>query len=394
MKIISLLLFLYLVLFPFGQLTRLPLEFSGLPEVHLYLTDIFVFFLLCSWGIWRFLVVRKKYSLPSLAIPIFSFSLICLLSLGLATPLFSNREVMVAGLYLLRWVIYAGLYFVMVDISPRFKWLNRRHMACFLVVIGVMLAIFGLVQYLLWPDLKPLEALEWDPHNQRVVSTFLDPGFTGLILVLTLILIIVLSWQKKIKKPWAMAGLITYIALALTYSRSSYLAFFVGMGVITLVKKAPKFFLAVLLLGLGTFFVLPRPAGEGGKLERTYSIEARFKNWQQTIAIARDHPFLGVGFNTYRYVQEEYGFLDEEKWQVSHSGAGADSSLLFVLATTGLLGLIAYLWIWVKAISSTRRSLIIVVSLAAVFTHALFLNSLFYSWVMAWLWLLLATECS
>lgn len=390
MKIVNALLFGYLILFPFGQLTRLPLSLAGAPEIHVYLIDLIVAGLVGSWLGWK-LVKRSKFILPPLAKPIFFFSLIAFLSLVFNAPLLTNREVVVSSLYLFRWMAYAGIYFVIIDVRKYFNELKWDSISRYLLVVGVAVAVFGLIQYVLWPDLRPLETLAWDPHFYRVVSTFLDPGFTGLILVLTLILLIIIYWQKFLKKKSLFTlhyslFTILYIALALTYSRSSYLAYFVGMGVIAWRKKALKFFLTVLLLGIVTLLVLPRPAGEGGKLGRTYSIEARIENWKHALIIARYHPLVGVGFNAYRFAQKDYGFLEKDEWQVTHAGAGADSSLLFVFATTGILGLFAYLWLWLRILQT--KKLIILASAVALLTHSLFLNSLFYPWVMAWMWIL------
>lgn len=387
-KIIATLLFCYLVLFPFGQLSRLPLSLINFPEVHVYLSDLVIAVLVFCWLGWR-LLKKDKFILPPLAKPIFLFLIFSILSLIFNTPLLSNREVIVAGLYLIRWLIYAGLYFVIFDLQKIFKKLKWDSFWRLLLAIGVLVAIFGLIQYLLWPDLRPLEVLEWDPHYYRVVSTFLDPGFTGLILALTLILNVILGWEEKDKRVWIVVGLITYLALALTYSRSSYLAYLIGMGVIAWRKKVPRFFLTVILLGVVTLLILPRPAGEGGKLGRRYTIEARIVNWQNTLTVARDHSLFGVGFNAYRYAQRDYGFLEKEKWQATHAGAGADSSLLFILATTGIFGLIAYLWLWWKIIQT--KNLVILASAAALLVHSLFLNSLFYPWIMAWMWVLLGS---
>jgi len=392
-KVIEGLFFTYLVLFPFGQLTKIPLNFIG-PEVNLYMTDIVLLLLLLAWGVWRFGLKKKKYQLPPLALPIFLFFAISLFSLGLASPLLSNREVMVAGLYLVRWLVYVGLYFVLFDIKDR--WFKSLDILKFLVIIGVAIAFFGFVQYFLWPNLKALEVIEWDPHYYRLVSTFLDPGFTGLILVLTLIILINLLFKNRNNRWLILSTVAVYAALILTHSRSSYLAFLVGMGVIAWLRKTGRLFIVALVLLLLSLAILPQPKGEGGKLTRTYSIFDRFESWQNALTITKDHPLLGVGFNAYRYAQRDYGFLEKEKWQESHAGAGTDSSLLFVLATTGILGLISYLWYLGGAgfLAFWQRKKIIGVvclaSLGAVIAHSFFLNSLFYPWVMGWLAILLA----
>ncbi len=388
-KVITSLFFVYLVLFPFGQLIRLPLFSFGFPEVHLYLTDVVLFFFLFFWLIWRFLIIKRKYKAPFLTKPILVFSGISLSSLLVASFRFSGLEVLISSLYLFRWLVYAGIYFVLADLKNEFK----KNIFNYLIVIGFFVAVFGLIQYLLYPNLKFLEVLQWDPHFYRVAGTFLDPGFTGLILVLTLILIIKLGWDKKNKKGWILMGLFVFAMLVLTYSRASWLSFLVGAGAVALFKKSFRFLVLIMLFLTMGWFLVPRPSGEGGKLERTYSIEARTENYKQAFGVFQKNPLLGVGFNTYRYAQRDYGLVDEEKWQLSHSAAGTDSSILFVLATTGILGLFAYLWLYLKALRGFK-SIIITASILAVFTHSFFLNSLFYPWVMAWLWFLLAMESS
>ena len=86
-------------------------------------------------------------------------------------------------------------------------------------------------------------------------------------------------------------------------------------------------------------FLLPRPGGDGVKLERTFSIIQRWENYQAGFKLWQQ-PIFGLGFNTLRYYNQDY---------LSHASAGQDSSLLFVAVTTGLVGLTAYLF-WLKSI--------------------------------------------
>ena len=168
------------------------------------------------------------------------------------------------------------------------------------------------------------------------------------------------------------------------------LVFLLVVLLISCFKKSWKFLVIILALMGVTYFLLPRPVGEGGKIERTYTIEARLINYQQVLTIAKEHPLFGIGFNTYRYVQRDYGFLETEEWQVSQSGAGADNSWLFVLATTGAFGFLSYLWFWGRALKEAKKKTIILISLLALIIHAFFLNSLFYPQIIAWFWILLA----
>lgn len=376
------LFYLLLIVFPLGQLTRIELG-NG---VNFYWHDLIVFFLLLSWVIKK-AINKEKFYFPKLTKPILGFICIACFSFLLAFPYRQNRELIIAGLYLLRWIVYSGIYFVLVDLY-RFRIKCGMTKNNLLIISGVIAAVLGLLQYIFFPDIRPLTMFDWDPHYYRVVGTYLDPGYTGMIYVLTLILLVPRLWRKSRKKVEIFAFLIVYIALALTYARSAYLAYLTAMAVISWYKKSVKFFSTVLIIAILTVFLLPRPGGEGVKLERQSTVLARINNWSQTIKIGFNNPLFGVGFNTYRYVQRDYGFLSKENWQKTHSGAGADSSLLFLFATTGIVGLMSFIWLMRKMM--VKGQLVLIASGTALLVHSFFNNSLFYVWIMIWWWILFA----
>lgn len=385
MKFFKTLFFLLLVLFPFGQLGRVTLSADGLV---LQINDLFIGLIIGWWIFWH-LLKKERFINPPLGKYIFFFFIIGLASILLNLPHWGFR--LSGSLYLIRWAVYAGLYFFVYEMVKK-KEITRQWVTSGLIAVGIVVGILGLLQYFLYPDLRNLYYLGWDPHYYRVFSTFFDPAFTGAILVLTLIL---LAINKR--RWWFWVGaIVVYIAFALTYSRSSYLAFLAGMGTIAYLKKSPKFFLAVALIFILTLVVLPKREDHiGSDLARQESSLARIINWKQNLQIIKDNPIFGVGFNNYRQVQGRYGFL-EETGVVSHAGGGADSSLLFVWATTGILGLAAYLWLGWKMIKliiynlQFTINLVLVSSIAALFLHSFFSNSLFYPWIMEWVWILAA----
>ncbi|MGB9911133.1 MAG: O-antigen ligase family protein [Microgenomates group bacterium] len=376
-KISEGLIFLYLVLFPFGQLARLPIKMANFPEVNIYLTDLIIG---VSGLIGLIGITREK--IERLAKLMIIFLGIAGLSLIVKIPFLEKREILVSSLYWLRLTAYFGFYLLLKQIN----WQNWQK---YLLTVGGATAIFGLIQYFFWPDLRILSLFGWDDHFYRLVGTFLDPNFTGIILVLTLILIIE-NFQKKAIYYFLL--IIGYLSLALTYSRASYLAFLGGIASLAILKKKIKIIPLIILIIFITVIILPRKwGGEGVKLERVFSIEARVKNWYQAMIIFKDNPLLGVGFNTYRYTQRKYGFLDEEKWLISHSGAGVDNSFLFILATTGILGGIAVLFLLREIFChAIKKSPLIFASLVAVIIHSFFNNTLFYPWVMGWLAIILS----
>jgi len=378
------LLFLYLALFSFGQLTRLPLKLKEFPEVNFYLTDLLVGIL----GIIGVIRAIRKKKLPELAKPMLIFLAITALSLAVNTPFFQKKEIFVGGLYWLRLASYFGFY-LLISLSDWSGWPNFFDL---LLACGGAVALFGLIQYFFWPDLTTLKYVGWDPHYYRLTGTLLDPNFTGIILVLSLILLI-----SKFKPSLIYYSLliVLYLSLALTYSRASWLAFLGGVGNwfwLKEGKKGGRVIIFIIFIIIITAIVLPRGmGGEGVKLERTSSVFSRVGSWRQALIITKDHPLLGVGFNTYRYTQKKYGFLGDD-WQVSHSGGGVDNSFLFVLVTSGILGLVGLFGLVGKILlASFKKSPVIFASMVGVLIHCLFNNTLFYPWVMGWLVIILGT---
>ena len=394
------LLILLFIIFPFGQLTRLPLSFS--PSIRIYAHDIVIVLILGTWLVATF-NKRMKMVYPPLFRPIGYFVAAMLISLSVNAFRYPFSELLVGLTYAVRWTTYASLYVILYNLVREDKKIINT-LLTFLMGAGVVSALFGIMQYFLYPDLRNLMYLGWDPHEYRVFGTFFDSGFTGLIFVLTII-VLTGQWMSKkiaIRGNWIiMSGLVlTYIALALTYSRASFAALFIGFSVISFFRKSVWPIALVTFLLLATIFLLPQPSpmAEGTKLARTTSVQARLTNYEQSREIIQDHPVFGVGFNMLRYENRSRNFVPAYEWEESNAAAGLDNSVLFVWAATGTAGLIAYLNLIFQITKSAilqlsnpsmrQWGILILATLAAILTHSMFNNSLFYPWIMIWLWVL------
>ena len=387
---INYLFFFLLVVYPFGVLAKLPTSF---PNINFYLIDLLTFFISFTFFL---LVIVKKIKIK---VPPFSMTwLLFLVWSGITlivTPIkLTGTDFLTSALYLIRLISYLGLYLALFNFNGLNK--NKSKTLEYLVVIGSFISFFGFIQFILWPNLKTLEIFGWDPHAYRLTSTFLDPGFAGILLVLTLILIFGLYRGTK-QKGLIFAGIISYFGLIITQSRASWLAFFVAITFLAWLQKRRLFYFLLAVITVLIIIFMPRPEGEGGKITRVYSVEARIGNWQETINLFQKHPFFGVGYNTLRYAKIQANPDSKEQNLESHSGAGADASLLFVLVTTGLVGLIIYIGFLVKiffvGFKERKNSwgIIILPTLASLLVHSLFLNSLFYPWVIVWLIIILSS---
>jgi len=343
----------------FGQLGRLP----GLPQtLNVYAFDVVILVLILVWLLASsFGGPQVKLRFDGVKRAALYFAAAALASWMAVRPEFPLNEWLAGGAYLARWLLYFGLYLVYTD--PRVKKL-KLPLKQYLTGLALALGVIGLIQYLVLPDTRWLFFSGWDDHYYRAIGSLGDPSFLGLMLLLGLIL----------SRQWFLL-----ITLFLTYSRSTYLAVVAVMIAAASFKRAWRM-LAVGLLALAVVLpLLPRPGGEGVNLLRLFSIEQRFDNYREGIALWSRSPLLGVGFNMLRSVRGDF---------LSHAAAGLDNSFIFVAATAGFIGLMAYLNLLRRLCQSGSQ--ILKLSLVAIIVHSLFQNSLFYPLVMIWLWLLVA----
>lgn len=254
-----------------------------------------------------------------------------------------------------------------------FGWIFRERLMEILKLSGVALAVLGLIQFIIFPDLGFLQSLGWDPHFFRLVSTYLDPNFIGAFLALTLMLV---------RKNYFLFALV-YLALLLTFSRSSYGMFLVSFTVLSLILKSFRLQILTFLLFGGLllgFFLYSQFVSLPRNVDRAASASFRVTTWTQGWQLWQKHPVLGVGFNAYRYAIREYNLGDEQFLQ-SHGASSNDASLLYIASTTGILGLLAYLFF----LYSLLKNKLIIPALTGLLFHSIFANSLFFPPILLWI---------
>ncbi len=371
-----------------GQLLRIPAfgaEGAMLPN------DILIPALAAGWLLRGLLLRRVGFPSSPLSAPLGTMSVVFLLTLiaGHAKLQFlTDRELLASSFYILRWLEYALLFFIVADVI-RNEAAARRLMR-WLFAAAALLAILGFIQLRIFPDFRFMVPQGWDPHLGRLLSTWFDPNFLGGFFAFVIALVTgvaVFAAGKERIALWVLNALL-FAALVLTFSRSAYAAFFAGVMTLTLLKSR-RMFLALLLVLAFVVTSVPRVQERiEGALNLDETARLRLVSWENALAVYRDHPVTGIGYNTYRYVQVIYGF---QKDAAEHSAGGSDSSLLTILVTTGPVGLAVYVWIlWASlsiAWSSYRQGANqftrglgfgAVGALLSVIVHSFFLNSLLF----------------
>jgi O-antigen ligase len=258
---------------------------------------------------------------------------------------------------------------------------NKKLLSGGLLVVSTASAFFGWIQFFVFPDLKPFTVYGWDMHLYRLAGTFMDPTYLGLIIVFGLMFSIDRFIESKEKKHLFLA-IFLLVSLAFTYSRASYLAFLGAFFVLAVMKKKLRKVLYWVFGLLLVAMLLPTARNHSISLTRTFSIEARINNYNEGIEIFKKYPLFGVGFNNMCIARNK--FVEMEPFS-SHACSGSDSSLILILATTGMAGLMIFFGS-VMGISSLLKKNhappYIIASLAALFIHSFFSNSMFFPWIM------------
>lgn len=392
MGILKFLFFAFLISFPITEVGKLQFK-NG---VSISINDVFLFLLIISWIFYKLKYNKtRKYFLKK---SILIFVSVSLISLVLNFYNLTIDKFFISFLYLVRFFSYASLYFIIKEFNLNIK----NKISFFLLLSGFLTVVIGYVQYFFYPNLKNLFYLGWDEHLYRMFSSFLDPNFAGAFFVLYFIY--TLSFVKEYfikRKNYSLMFvgfllIFTLIAIYLTYSRSALIMLFISIITFLILNKKSKFILITILFLILMIFVSPKSfQTEGTNLLRTVSSEARIISMKQGLYIFEKNPVLGVGFNAYRYAQNKYLGLNNIYWQTTHSGAGTDNSFIFVLATTGVIGFSAFLYLLYKLLyfskmnlSKNKFAIILFSCILGLVVNSIFINSLFYVFILEWVFIL------
>ncbi len=274
------------------------------------------------------------------------------------------------------YLIWFGLLFsYSATIAPRLRWK--------LVLLGGLLAAWGIIQYVLLPDVRFLAALGWDDHYARLVGTQLDPGFTGMMLIICFIV----SWFVETptihrKGTGLISSLLIgsqslmIVALALTFSRASYVALFIGAAILVM-QRSRRFFKLIALSSLLAVSILlaPKPTGEGVVLTRMSTVTSRISTNALWISQLTPLQWL-VGRGAWvQPTTSSQGVLPD------HANA-ADAVIVTVLSGVGGLGMVALCWLAYLSLQYVKADSLAWPVIASVLTHSFFNNTLLQPFVL------------
>lgn len=353
-KIVNYLLVSLVLSLGFGQLLRF--DFLGIP---VYLHDILVLSLLIfSLGKLKLKLYMRFPGISLLLSGIIIGWFIALLSYPL-TLLFAPF------LYTLRILAYLLLYFILQDAKSLLSVKTFQ-------VSGFVMLVIGFAQYFFMPDMRWAQYLGWDDHLSRLTLPHFDPTFSAVMLSLAL-----LAQIRNFNLTSLIYHLSSIIAILLSYSRSVWLSLVItGLFFV----KNPKIILASLILFLVCIYALPQKFGEGTNLLRTFSISSRIQSDLTYVSKYQWRMLLGRGMNTLA--------LDTEPTKFANHATGPNNSYLFILLTSGVIGLVG----WILFIRKLYQTSTYKPMMAFFFIASFFNNVIFYAPALLWVLLIQVTK--
>lgn len=350
---------------------------------------------------WREYQLSRSFLLTILPFLAWSF-----FTLVIHIPKFGVSAAAVAGAYWLRlatdmMLLPALLVLFKVPAIRRATQYGWRSVVYALIFIGFL-------QLIIVPKLgsvPSIVAAGWDPHINRLVTTWFDPNFIGAFFGMALIFVGLKFFDghtNRSERRWlSVIFLLTSTALAFTASRSSLVALIVTIAVMSVIvvlhllafTKKDKKTIAVRLvvvaslvgvIGIGSIALL------GHRFTSFFfddpTVQLRVVGLQAVWnALAPGTAFIGVGYNAYQFAAIQGGLINS--FEV-HSRAGADNSFLTLWITTGIIGIVLFFLPWIQAVllgwqRAWRQGRLIGFAPLALLiflgVHAQFVNSFLYS---------------
>ena len=215
-------------------------------------------------------------------------------------------------------ILSISMAFVLVDLLNDNRAL-RRLVLLIMAVVGVQATMTvglyllndevasQLLNYLVrigYPSGFVIRYIEATPElGERAIGTWIDPNSLGGLLATGAAMITPQIFAKRpvLKFRWltfAVLGVVV-LALLLTSSRASFLAYVVGLGIIVLLRY--RHYLPYLfLVGLG-FLFLPQTQSYVARIFQAFrgedlATQMRVGEWTDSLNLISRYPFVGIGF--------------------------------------------------------------------------------------------------
>jgi putative inorganic carbon (hco3(-)) transporter len=223
-----------------------------------------------------------------------------------------------------------------------------------LLVVATVAAVVGLLQTVACPG----PAADYGSPSWLYHRCFRARGFFSIYMTLAGVLSLVLLASLPRLLPGAalprwptLPWLVSLVGLLATYTRGAWIGFAAGvLALLPMTRKGRWLLLGGLIVVGLTVLVGPQHLRErfltmGNPDDPT--VKERVYMWRSGLSMWRQHPMLGLGPGGVKREYASYALPEAVKKRTGH----LHNTPLQILVERGLLGLAAWLWIWVAFIA-------------------------------------------
>jgi putative inorganic carbon (HCO3(-)) transporter len=362
--------------------------------------SILMGFLIISFLTKKVLKKERLFTNTPLNIPLLLLFLITCLSFLNSINYFDTLK---GGAF--RLIEYILIFLVMVEEVK-----DPRHirMIVFAISTGLILASFDSIwQVLTGRDFIRGYAPVINIGLVRATAAFKDSNILGIYLSAFAPLIFGLGlyyFKKEKKAAMLVLSLIALAGISLTYSRPTLLAIYVVLFFLGAARKDKILISLLIIFTLLSPFLLPKSVKKwAAEVEynplRFMCNDDRLAVYRNSFNMIKDHPFIGLGANTYMKNYKKYREPVEYRNIVTKDYMYAHNNFLHMAAEIGLIGLSIFIWLLYKLFMECRNiyrkleddymkivSLSLSACLIAFLVNGLTESSLYYSRVAIIFW--------
>lgn len=306
-------------------------------------------FLAIACSLWLAGALRRRR--VSLRMPPFGFA-VALFMGAAALSIAASEDPLHSSRYVVKLVKFILLLLV-------FNYFRRRHVAIVFRLLAVAMtlsALYGILQYLWLLDVNLLNRIRGFMGHWMT--------FSGQMMLATVSLFsFLLIYERGAREPSRMRTIllsgaalaVSSTALLLTFTRNAWLGALIGAGCVLTVGRRLRWLLPGGLILALLFLALPQHfkqrLWDGFNLRDT-TTQTRLELLQTGARMVADHPLTGVGPRMVPTVAQRYRQNpDFPDWLYQH----LHNSPMQVAAEMGLLGLSAWMALWVVLLRDFRR---------------------------------------
>ncbi|RNC83340.1 MAG: hypothetical protein ED557_11620 [Balneola sp.] len=267
--------------------------------------------------------------------------------------------------YVIRYMVLIGMTYLIYNCIETAKNLN----AAIKVIIGAafLLALGNIYQFYINPEVAAFNYVNQGARLIRSSGAEADPNILASNFFMPIMLVIVFIGRFKTKRAqlllFSMVGVMIFSVL-LTYSRSSWVALFVGVLLVSLIQRDGRFIILstviFLLLFLVSdsirtiFFSILERLGDVFAGTSDDSSKFRIILFQTAILMWLDTYTFGIGYQGFSTVFKEYHPPQETAWIYE-----PHNEFYTVLAELGTIGFVVFVYLILKILKRGWNSVML-----------------------------------